>query len=373
MTTRLLLEGPDLAELVAQVREQFGSRARIVRAERVRTGGFAGFFAKERFEMTVDVPDEPERSVRAFAHRPAPVARPAAAGIDDLLAAADAADGTDGAVAAAVPAGAAAADGTGVSTTSQEFAAVLDQVRTLVGLPTPDVVVPAPRPPASGVAGPAAPVAAVGPAAPARTVAAGTGGGALLRAELARLGVPASVLDPEPVTLSAVLGRLPAPPAAPRGPGQVLVVVGEGDGPRAVARTLAVRWGLGDDRVHEVDAGATAEAVVRDGGAPRVVAVRVGPDPHDRAQAALAVAALAGDQVWAVVDARTKPADGAAWLAAVGAARRVDALAVQGLLDTREPGTVLELGVPVAWVDGVPASRLVWAAALGQELDAALV
>lgn len=383
MTTRLLLEGPDLAELVAQVREQFGTRARIVRAERVRTGGFAGFFAKESFEMTVDVPDEPTRSVRAFAHRPPPPrSAPPAASIEDLLDAADAADasptggpGTDAARADAArtdavrsqagrPDAARTAEtrSGGVSTTSEEFAAVLDQVRTLVGLPTPDVVVPPPP----------APTAVPTPAA-ARRPAPVADGGALLRAELVRLGVPASLLDPEPVTLAAVLGRLPQPPPAPRGPGQVLAVVGEGDGPRAVARTLAVRWGLPDDRVVELRAGAAAEPVVRDPAGPRVVALRVGPDTVDRSRAAHTLAALGADQVWAVVDARTKSADGAAWLAAVGAARPVDALAVHGLLDTRAPGTVLELDVPVAWVDGVPASRLVWAAALGQELDAALV
>ena len=55
-----------------------------------------------------------------------------------------------------------------------------------------------------------------------------------------------------------------------------------------------------------------------------------------------------------------------------GARLRGDARAVHGLLETAAPGTVLEPGVPVAWVDGVPASRLVWAAALGQELEQAL-
>lgn len=359
MTTRLLLEGPDLDELVTQVREHLGPGARIVSAERIRSGGFAGFFAKERYEMTVDVPDEDDRPVRAFAHRPGPAAP--ARGIDDLLDAADAADGP-----AASPAS------PGVSTTSREFAAVLDQVRSLVGVPDPDVVVPTPRPADAALAGAAAlalvpPVPAPEPP-PAPPYAPGVG----LRAELVRLGVPVRLLDAGPMTLGAVLGRLPAPPPPPRGVGQVLVVVGEGDGPRAVARTLAVRWGLPDGRVHELDASATVVPPARDGGTAQVVALRVGPEHHDRSRAAHALASLGADQVWAATDARTKPADVAAWVAAVGAERPVDALAVQGLLDTAAPGTVLEPGLPVAWVDGVPASRLVWAAALGQELDAAL-
>ena len=62
MSQRLLLEGSDLAELMAHVQAEFGPGARIVRAERVRTGGFAGFFARERFELTVDVPEAPAES-----------------------------------------------------------------------------------------------------------------------------------------------------------------------------------------------------------------------------------------------------------------------------------------------------------------------
>ncbi|MCC2334171.1 hypothetical protein [Cellulomonas wangsupingiae] len=372
MTTRLLLEGPDLSELVAQVREQLGPGARIVRAERVRSGGFAGFFATERFEVTVDVPDEVPRPSRVAAPRPAAAAP--VGGIDGLLAAAPAPapppppDPTP-----ALDPDAPAA----VSTTSREFAAVLDQVRTLVGVPLPDVVVPAParaaaltgpraRPPVPATAPPARPA----DAADAGPADAGANGG--LRAELLRLGVPARLLGPGPVTLGAVLGRLPAPPAPPRGVGQVLVVAGEGDGPLTVARTLALRWRLPDARVHEVDAGGPVTALPRDGGTAQVVALRTGHEHQDRARAARALAVLGADQVWAVVDARTKPADVAAWVAAVGVERRVDALAVHGLLDTAAPGTVLEAGVPVAWVDGVPASRLVWAAALGQELDTAL-
>ena len=59
MSTRLLLEGGDLPELMVHVREEFGPGARIVRAERIRSGGLAGFFARERYELTIDVPDEP--------------------------------------------------------------------------------------------------------------------------------------------------------------------------------------------------------------------------------------------------------------------------------------------------------------------------
>ena len=57
MSRRLLLEGSDLEALMIRVRAELGPRARVVKAERVRSGGVGGFFAKERFELTVDVPD----------------------------------------------------------------------------------------------------------------------------------------------------------------------------------------------------------------------------------------------------------------------------------------------------------------------------
>ncbi|NAZ84075.1 hypothetical protein GTR02_19905, partial [Kineococcus sp. R8] len=60
MSTHLLLEGTDLHVLLAEVRATHGEAARIVRAERIRTGGVAGFFAKERYEVTVELPEDGE-------------------------------------------------------------------------------------------------------------------------------------------------------------------------------------------------------------------------------------------------------------------------------------------------------------------------
>ncbi len=51
----LLLEGTDLQELLDEVRQQHGPAARVVRAERIRSGGVAGFFSKERYEVTVEM------------------------------------------------------------------------------------------------------------------------------------------------------------------------------------------------------------------------------------------------------------------------------------------------------------------------------
>ncbi len=54
----MLLEGPDIRALLEQVQEQYGPQARIVHAEKVRSGGVGGFFAKQRFEVTVEVDDD---------------------------------------------------------------------------------------------------------------------------------------------------------------------------------------------------------------------------------------------------------------------------------------------------------------------------
>src|SRR3954451_23534091 len=82
------------------VRDEFGPHARVIRAERVRSGGWAGSFQRERFELTLDVPapedlppaprERPRALVRAAALAAVPTAR---SGLDALLEAADAADG----------------------------------------------------------------------------------------------------------------------------------------------------------------------------------------------------------------------------------------------------------------------------------------
>ena len=51
----MLLEGTDIRALLQQVRDSYGPEARIVHAERIRSGGMGGFFAKQRYEVTVEV------------------------------------------------------------------------------------------------------------------------------------------------------------------------------------------------------------------------------------------------------------------------------------------------------------------------------
>lgn len=73
MATNLLLEGQDLEALLARAHAEGGSSARIVRAQKVRRGGFLGFFAREAFEVAVEIPgtaqeaDTADRSFEAVA------------------------------------------------------------------------------------------------------------------------------------------------------------------------------------------------------------------------------------------------------------------------------------------------------------------
>lgn len=60
-----LFSGPELAPLLSEVRDRLGEDATILEANRLRQGGFAGFFAHERFEVLAvpsdagDAPPEP--------------------------------------------------------------------------------------------------------------------------------------------------------------------------------------------------------------------------------------------------------------------------------------------------------------------------
>ncbi|GGN79226.1 hypothetical protein GCM10010112_53630 [Actinoplanes lobatus] len=62
MPTRVLLEGPAIEPLLAQIRDEYGSAVRIISADKVRSGGIGGFFAKQHFELSVEVPDPNEDS-----------------------------------------------------------------------------------------------------------------------------------------------------------------------------------------------------------------------------------------------------------------------------------------------------------------------
>lgn len=436
MPTRLLLDGEDLQSLMLRVRDEMGPDARIVKAERIRTGGIGGFFAKEHFELTVEVPDRTRTPRR---RRPAPraAAVDAPAGIDALLAAADAADDAldsddDGDLTvvevpaapsapaastapAATAASPAAPEAPVVSTTGSTFAEVLESMRLMVGPPPAapprpaapaepeapseddpaqdagvDDTTPASDDPAADEAAsagapvpPAVPSLPAVPAAPGPPDRSGSSVGGLLE-----LGIPARLLSGfadlhASVPLSVLVRRFDPPPPLRITPGRVIAVVGEGAAALRTATQMANRAGIDPHDVvlaGEIDpvpghgrrlqtVAAVARYRVRiDDEVPTVVVVGVSTDPQRWAEAAALVEALEPDSAWAVVDARLKAGDLRRWLRHVGARRPIDAVAAMSTFEAQAPGTVLNLGLPVGWVDGLPASPVVWAAVLSERL-----
>jgi hypothetical protein len=419
MSTRLLLEGDDLEQLLTRVRAEYGPEAVLVRAERVRTGGLGGFFAREHFELTIEVPEHGPlgsltRNARGVLGAAPRATTPTAhvSGIDALLAAADAAELVREHPGELVPNRPAPVEPTPatpaqpqLSTGGQTFASILDSVRSMAGAIPMEGVIPVPAPTPGRVGDLLSGVSSIPTEEPDPVVAPSgfepmsapavdaTSSSVVLRppgagrAALLALGVPAALLaetGPGPVPLSDLLLALPRPPEPTMTPGDVVVVVGDAATVMATARQMATRLGLAENDVvlaGDLEAMPGHGRRLQTAAAARryreretaedsvtVVAVGVGPVRVDQLRAAEVIEALQPDQSWAVVDARSKHGDCKRWLVTTGRSRRFDALAVTGIFATEEPGTVLDLGVAVGWIDGLPATRVAWAAVLSRHL-----
>ena len=414
MAVQSRYEGPDLEALLEQVRTELGTSTKIVSANKVRSGGVAGFFAKETYEVIVehdglvlpaaDLADDPTRSVRP---------RDIAPSLMDLV------DQVSTEERAAAPR---------ISTESEPFAAVMERVARDAGIPAapapdlsltdePDdvsdaelveapVAKPAapPAPVAAAVVASApapvvlpAPVAAPMPAAPAPVSAApvvipqhqptpANQTGALMK-----MGLPAPLVPAiaSPATaeaaLRASLSRLPVAPDMPKGVGSVLAVVGERSAALALARELSAEAGLDPDAVTIATRkrlpARTPENLIISGSddalekrrswrrreRPSVVVIDTDLCADKPAWAYHVLAALEPEATWGVVEATRKTEDVAAWVVGLGG---VDALAVNDLDATTSPAAVLQLDVPVGRIDGRTATPSLWAALLTERLAA---
>lgn len=212
-----------------------------------------------------------------------------------------------------------------------------------------------------------------------------------------------------------LFSRLPAPPPLPHGPGTVVAVTGHLPHALAAARDVAVDIGAdpaqvvllgarrpslsptggslaaapqhqdepttlattetparptagagsGPDPTAVVDARTdvlVAQVARRRRSVPVVVVVESGFGGAQRTWAAHTLARLRPSAVWGVVEAVAKPEDVAAWATGLGG---LDALVVDDLAATVSPAAVLRTGVPVARLDGQPATPERWAAAVG--------
>jgi len=323
VSPRLLqLDGTSLEELKAKVLAEHGTRARVVSVETITTGGIGGFFGHRHYEMTVEVQDEPETPLhygqvhepREDPARPATASgatprsatprstpppagtaratptRPVKTGLDALL---DDADGED-TVSYQQP-----NDGFPVSTSSREFANILDELESVTAEPAlNEPPKPLPVPGLLSSQGDMVIVIGLGQdaLAVARKMAQAVG-----RAEITTSGT----LDA--TGLARVGDRRDALLARARGVER--------------RETLFVAVGI------------------TSGGA------------HASSQAT-AIAQLRGDQIWAVVDASRKQEDTARWVRKVSSVVQLDAVVGIQHDATMTPETVNTLGLPVTWEYG---------------------
>lgn len=422
-STRLLLEGPDIEDLLARVREEHGPGVRIVQADKLRSGGVGGFFAREKFAVTIELPENTAgpADVRA-------VDQPGT--LLELADAIDAAEAAEANVTMSTAGMSAPAWGTGrppapsalnggpgpISTERPDFAQVLAGLaqatrpnpRTVVAAGETDLFVPATivkvaAPPAQPprlttsddeTTTAATTYTAVGGrrrATRSHSDRHGAGSAAasnpLVRSLLA-LGLPVEMarqLETVGVatlheSLVRVLDDRPLPPVTDLQAGDVLVIAGAGVAAYDVACEVARRLRLdpadvllaaSSDLGVRIDRGARVSGAVdarrrsgllRRADVPTIVAVDAPCDGESAAWARSIADALGARVTWAVVEATSKPADLLDHLTALG---RLDGLVVRGTGASRDPASVLqpaiELALPTVLVDGRPGDGEAWA------------
>jgi hypothetical protein len=172
-------------------------------------------------------------------------------------------------------------------------------------------------------------------------------------------------------------GALACAPPLPRRAGSLLVVVGDGDPARRLAAALADEMGIDPTAVplasldRQAHVHATGRLLVRSAedaaelapgwrrSTPAVVVVDACVSGPHRSWATHLIASLRPTAVWGVVDSTSKTDDIADWVEALGG---LDALALENLEATVSPAAALRVGVPVARLDGQPATATRWAA-----------
>jgi hypothetical protein len=183
----------------------------------------------------------------------------------------------------------------------------------------------------------------------------------------AAAGAPASAAgpvtthatDPRLVLLDRLSEVAVAPPTELRG---TQVVVGPWDAAMAVARAWVAQCGEGDDAIIDAGPDTTAVASTRPHGGCVVVVATDGTCAGSR-RAGRRLAALAAATVTALVDARWDVAASARNLDALRAGGvPVDAVAAHDVADAADPLRLLDLALPVTWLDARPATLGTWAA-----------
>lgn len=376
----LLYEGFPLEAVLARVHDEHGADATIVAAERVRRGGIGGFFAREVFQVTVEV--DPAREVAAGheAERPTPeiaVLDDSAAAIgaaaDDRFGADEFGDGFGddeidpediaGALALGEPTDRDGADDemwallAAAATRVPEPAAVdapVGQPAALV--PDADLALPVPAFPTSPV------LVALPPSAEVADHA----------ARAARSGASVVPAVRGAADLAALIARFEPYWRAPRLPAAgVIAVVGARAEALRVAGALAAAIGVRPDDVVVASPAAdlvipTTEEALHLAASTRrrcaplaVIVVEVVPGRQGHEWARVVLDGLRAEQVRLAVDTAAFVAHPHLGIAALGGVDVVDLVAAA---DVPDPAAALVIDTPIGTIDGRAATPEMWAA-----------
>ncbi|MCU1492025.1 MAG: hypothetical protein JWM85_3430 [Acidimicrobiaceae bacterium] len=405
-------EGTEPAEVRAQVLSELGPDAIMVRAGKERSGGLFGFFEREIFVIEAEPPDPKGASspgadvATRFGEPSVPDGRETHEGGSET-ALRRLVEGTADVVSlvgrsgwaappeqAQDPSALPSSDALAVGFTSileEAEAALAGKARSGADFREPldasTEQVPARYTPAVSATPAPVPTGIIPGISPAADNAV-----SVARSRLSRLGLPAPLqpaLDAPSLpyslgpALALSLEALPPAPEVPALADAVVVTTGPRGAALELAKALACRLGLGDEALLVLGAGpaarqssggprryasalklATAVAERRIAGRSSVVVVELPDDLSDLVQLHDAVAATRPEQVWASVPANTSVAQLARLAEHAGG---LEALALADLDDAERPAELLTCDIPVAFLDGRPASALLWAARLLEE------
>ncbi|MCL6550647.1 MAG: hypothetical protein K6T37_06525, partial [Acidothermus cellulolyticus] len=128
---RMLLDGPNLEELLLRARDECGANGRIVKAEKIRPGGLAGLFARDRYELTIEIDDVPAEP--SAPHAPNADTGPATPTAAPRSAAASLLDLAEAISDREIDAAARQHGGPRLSTEGVSFASVLEELTNTIG------------------------------------------------------------------------------------------------------------------------------------------------------------------------------------------------------------------------------------------------
>ena len=404
-----------------RARDEYGEDVRIVKADKVRSGGIGGFFAREHYELSIELNEAIHDAMTGANNNGAnnkatnnntTEADDAALRADErpisLLDLADAI--SDRELQSRVtqqldPLPFTPGIGPTVSTEGASFASIL------AGL-TQTVAEPASAQPVREASAekaievrptfaPAMPARIVAPTREnerlqqratrkARSVARPTSSEISLR-DLRDLGLPRTMLPARErgELLSVLVNGLRSLPQAPRLPlagGNIVAIVGEGEGAWDAASQVAHAMGLDEKSLAYLTTGGAPARIAparrvtdleqlrvrlerwRKRTTPTIVVVDAPMSVKAAAWSRKAVSALDASAVWLVVPATRKTEDVARWADRLG---HTDGLVVTDVDASSDPASVLQLNIPVAWLDGRPATPGAWAGLLIDRLVAA--